>query len=92
MTTSSREAIPSNSFEVWMVGVTPRRLIRSRDCWTWGYGGVVQPGFFQGPVVFSHCVEGPALENKVTECAVGTGSAGVLAICIAADARMKSEL
>jgi len=39
----------------------------------WGYGGVVQPGFFQGPVAFYHHVEGPAAENKVTECAVDTG-------------------
>jgi len=58
----------------------------------WGYGGVVQPGFFQGPVVFFHRVEGPALENEVTECAVGAGSAGVSVICIAADAKTKSEL
>jgi len=75
-----------------MVGVTPRRPIRSQERWTWGYGGVVRPGFFQGPVVFSRHVEGPALENDVTECAVGTGSAGVFTICIAADARTKSEL
>jgi len=58
----------------------------------WGYGGVVQPGFFQGPVAFSCHVEGPALENEVMECAVGTGSTGVSAICIAANARTKSEL
>jgi len=75
-----------------MVGVTPRRLIRSRDRWTWGYGGVVWPGFFQGPVAFSRHVEGAALENEVMECAVGAGSAGVSAICIAADAKTKSEL
>ena len=43
-------------------------------------------------MAFSHRVEGPAAENEVTECAVGTGSAGVSAICIAADAKMKSEL
>jgi len=53
---------------------------------------VVQPGFLQGPVAFSHRVEGPAAENEVTECAVGAGSAGVLAICIATDAKTKSEL
>jgi len=58
----------------------------------WGYGGVVLPGFFQGPVAFSRRVEGPAAENKVTECAVGAGSTGVSAICIAADAKTKSEL
>ena len=46
-------------------------------------------------MAFSCCVEGPAAENKVMECdvgAVGAGSAGVLAICIAADAKMKLEL
>ena len=58
----------------------------------WGYGGVIRPGFFQGPMAFSRHVEGPALENNGTECAVGTGSTGVLAICIAADAKTKSEL
>ena len=58
----------------------------------WGYGGVVLPGFFQGPMAFSHHVEGPAAENEVTECAVGAGSAGVLAICITANAKMKLEL
>jgi len=52
---------------------------------------VVQPGFFQGPMAFSHCVEGPAAENEVTECAVGAGSADVLAICITTNARTKSE-
>jgi len=53
---------------------------------------VVWPGFFQGPVVFSCHVEGPAAENEVTECAVGAGSAGVSVICIATDAKTKSEL
>jgi len=43
-------------------------------------------------MAFSHHVEGPALENEVTECAVGAGSAGVSAICIAANAKTKSEL
>jgi len=57
----------------------------------WGYGGVVRPGFLQGPVVFSRLVEGPAAENEVTECAVGAGSDGVSAICIAADASTKSD-
>jgi len=43
-------------------------------------------------MAFSRHVEGPAAENEVTECAVGAGSAGVSAICIAADAKTKSEL
>ena len=53
---------------------------------------MVLPGFFQGPMAFSHHVEGPALENEVTECAVGVGSTGVLVICIATNVKTKSEL
>jgi len=43
-------------------------------------------------VAFLCLVEGLVAVNDVLECAMGTGSAGVLAICIATDAKTKSEL
>jgi len=90
--TPSKEAISSNSFIVWIVAFTPRWLIRSRESWPWGYGGVVLPGFLYGPFSFSGQIEGLAALKEDMVWAVGADSEGLLVICITDDAKTKSEL